>query len=102
MRPRAKSAAALLLEKLPGNPVVSVKSAARLTGRSYEAARLAVARLVKDGVLSQSSRNRKSGLYIAKDIFDAFTSCERSLLVLGGDTSVEKPWRSVPLRPARS
>lgn len=100
LRPRAKSAADILLRKLPGNPVVSVASAARLTGRSREASRLAIASLVESGILVQSSKNRKSGLYSAREVLDAFTLYERSLSVPGGDTMVEKPVRPVPQRPA--
>lgn len=99
LRPREKSAADILLKKLPGNPVVSVASVARLTGRSREASRLAIASLVKSGILVQSSKNRRSGLYSAREVLDAFTSYERALSVPSGDTSLEKPARPVPQRP---
>lgn len=50
VRPRANSAAALLLDVLPSTLVVSVESVARLTGRSREAARLTIATLVDTGI----------------------------------------------------
>lgn len=98
VRPRANSAAALLLPKLLDNPVVSIASAARLTGRSYEAARGAVASLVAAGILRQNARNRKSDLYVAYDIVEAFTGYERSLATAGGDTAIERPAYPVPQR----
>lgn len=98
VRPRASSAADRLLRVLPGNPVVSIASAARLTGRSLEAARLAIASLVEAGVLSQNARNRKSNLYTADDVLNEFCALERALGTPGGDTSVAKPVRAVPQR----
>ena len=95
---RAGSAASLLIDVLPSNPVVSVSSAARLTGRSTEAARQAIHTLCERGILVQRSKNRKSGLYAAVDALDAFTSYERALATLSGDTSAEKPRRHVPQR----
>ncbi|MBM6676064.1 Fic family protein [Olsenella uli] len=100
VRPRGNSAADLLLSALPSSPVISIESGARLTGRSREAVRQAVATLVDAGVLYQSAKNRKSNIYAARDILDAFTAYERALAVPGGDTAVEKSARHVPQRPA--
>ena len=101
VRPRANSAADLLLDVLPSSPVISIESGTRLTGRSREAVRHAVATLVDAGVLYQSAKNRKSNIFAARDILDAFTAYERSLAVPGGDTAVEKNARRVPQRPRR-
>lgn len=101
VRPRANSAADLLLDVLPSSPVISIESGTRLTGRSREAVRQAVATLVDAGVLYQSAKNRKSNIFAARDILDAFTAYERSLAVPGGDTAVEKNARRVPQRPRR-
>lgn len=101
LRPRANSAASLLIDALPSTPVVSVESAARLTGRSREAARQAIAALEGAGVLYQSAKNRKSNIYAARDILDAFTSYERALAAPGGNTAVERPVRPVPQRVPR-
>lgn len=60
VRPRRGSAAERLLDVLPGTPVVSIQSAARLTGRSREAARNAIQTLVDNGVLVQNARNKKA------------------------------------------
>ena len=95
---RANSALDLLLDVLPGNPVVSVGTAASLTGRSEEAARLAIKTLCERGILVQNARNRKSSLYVAEEAIAAFTAYERSLATVGGDTSLEKPARPAPQR----
>lgn len=96
VQPRAKSAAAQLLDLLPGNPVVSIESVARLTGKSYPAARGAVRALEEAGVLRQSSKNRKSGLYVADDVLDEFTRYERAMATVAGDTRLERPVRHRP------
>ncbi len=98
LRPRAGSATELLLDALPGNPVVSIESVKRLTERSYPAARGAVRALEEAGILVQSSKNRKSGLYVAMDVLDEFTRYERSLATVSGDTRSERPKRNVPQR----
>lgn len=97
---RKNSAAALLIEHLPASPVVSIESAARLIGRSYQAARLAVNDLVAAGILYQNAKNRKSGIYAAREILEAFTRYERALATTSGDTAIEKPVRPTPQRAA--
>lgn len=98
---RRNSAAARLIEALPGSPVVSVASAAELIGRSVEAVRLAIQDLCEKGVLVQNAKNRKSNIYVARDILDAFTAYERALATPGGDTAAGKPARPVPQRVPR-
>jgi Fic family protein len=102
VHPRAHSAASRLLPRLLDNPVVSVKSAARLTGRSDEAARQALLSLRDAGILQQNAHNRKSNLFVATDVLDAFTIYERQLASPIGDTSIEKPARPAPQPPRRS
>ena len=98
---RKGSSASLLIGKLLGNPVVSVASAARLTGRSQEAARLAIHSLEGAGILVQNAKNRKSGIYVAREVVDAFTEYERALATPGGDTAAAQPVRPVPPRVLR-
>ena len=97
--PRKGSTVELLLEKLTEMPVVSIPSAVRMTGRSHEAVRLAIARLSDAGVLKQNDKNRKSNIYVAHEDVDAFTRYERSLAVPSDGTAVEKPQRPVSQRP---
>ncbi len=101
MHPRSGSAADILLGKLIDEPVVSIKSAARLCGRSAEAARSALVALSNAGVLVQNARNRKSNLFVASEVVDAFTYYERALATSSGDTAVERPAKPVPQRPKR-
>lgn len=95
---RAGSAGSQLLDILLGTPAISIKTAQELTGKSYPSARLAVNELVERGVLKQNSKNRKSGIYVAGDIVEAFNAYERSLATVSGDTLTEKPKRPVPQR----
>lgn len=96
--PRTNSAADRLLKTLPGNPVVSVASAARLCERSTEAARNAILALAGAGILHQTSKNRKSNIYCADEILSEFTALERALATPGGDTAVARPSRATPQR----
>ncbi len=98
VRPRSGSAAERLLLVLPGNPVVSVASAARLCDRSKEAVRNAIPALMEAGVLHQTSKNRKSNIYCADEVLFEFTALERALGTPGGDTAVAHPARAVPQR----
>lgn len=98
VRPRKNSTADLLLDILPGNPMVTQKSARRLTGRSDEACRLALQMLLQRGVLSQNSRNKKSGIFTADEVLDEFTALERALATPGADTSAASPSVPVPQR----
>ena len=98
---RKNSAADVLVEVLPGSPVVSVLSAARLTGRSTQAVRLALKQLEEMGILVQNAKNRKSNIYVAQEALDAFTAYERALATPGGDTSSARPARPVPQRVPR-
>lgn len=99
---RANSAGSQLIDILLGTPAISVKTAQEMTGKSYPAARSAVNALVDAGVLRQSSKNRKSGIYVAEDVVNAFAAYERSLATVSGDTRAEKPRRPVPQRRARA
>lgn len=64
-----------------------------------EAARNAVNSLVKAGVLSQNARNRKSNIYTAEDVLDAFTLFERAAVTRDHNTARANPARPAPLNP---
>lgn len=98
---REGSTAIQLLDILLGTPVISIKTAQDLTGKSYPAARTAVSDLVTAGILKQNAKNRKSGIYVASDVIEAFNAYERSLATLSGDTATEKPKRPVPQRQTK-
>ncbi len=103
-RIRAKSATDLLIDALPGSPVLTVQSGAALIGRSEQAVNEAISRMVEARVLAQISVGRRNRAFEAPELIDAFTRLERQLESPRGDTNFSKPTRSVPRRrrPAAS
>ena len=69
-----------------------------LTGRTFQAANLAISRLVEAGVLVQVNVGRRNRAFEAPELIDAFTSLERQLASPGGNTRVSGPVRQVPER----
>jgi hypothetical protein len=79
-RVRAKSAADLLINALPGAPVVTVASAASLIGRTTQATNEAFKALRAAGVITQVNVGRhRNRAFEATAIVDAFTTFERGL-----------------------
>ena len=76
-RVRANSAVDLLIDALPGAPVITVSSAAALIGRSEQAVNEAIPRLVDAGVVTQTTIGRRNRAFEAADLIDAFTDLER-------------------------
>jgi Fic family protein len=97
-RLRRDSAAALLLDALPGAPIVTVHSAAALTGRSEQAVNAAIPGLLKAQILRQTTVGRRNRAFEAPEMIDAFTDLERRLASPGGDTRYSPPSRAVPRR----
>lgn len=98
---RRGSALDLLLDVLPGVPLVTVESAARLTDRSDVAAGSAVNRLAEAGILIQRNIGRQRyRIFEAPEVLELFTSLERALASPTGDTATDPPVRPVPNRPA--
>ena len=97
-RVRAGSALALLIDALPGAPVVTVQSAASLIGRSEQAVNEAIPRLVDAGILRQTTVGRRNRAFEATELIDAFTDLERRLASPAGDTKSSAPARAVPRR----
>ena len=93
-RLRSDAATALLLDALPGAPIVTVQSAATLTGRSEQAVNAAIPRLLEAKILRQTTVGRRNRAFEAPELIDAFTDLERRLASPEGDT------RNVP--PARA
>ena len=96
--PRRDSAVCRLIEAMPSALVLTVATAAQLTGRSYQAANEAVARLVAVGVLAPVTVGRRNRAFEATELVDAFTLLERQLASPAGDTRVAAPVRRVPRR----
>lgn len=98
-RIRANSATDLLLQRLPGAPVLTAESAATLLDRTFKPANDAIKRLVDADVLRQITIGRRNRAYEAPDIIQAFTDLERQLASPAGDTLTSRPARVVPRRP---
>jgi Fic family protein len=98
-RVRANSAVELLLDRLPGVPVITVDSAARLIERSEMRTGEAINRLEAAGVLRQRNVGRQRyRVFEAADVVDLFTGLERALASTTGDTATAPPTRRVPRR----
>jgi Fic family protein len=95
-RVRANSAVDLLLRRLPGAPILTVRSAAELIGRSTQATNEAIARLTEADVLSQTTVGRRNRAFESPEMIRAFTALERQLASPAGDTRAEPPTRRVP------
>ena len=97
-KPRRDSAVQRLIRALPAAPVLTVATAAELTGRSFQAASQAVDRLVEAGVLVQVNVGRRNRAFEAPELIDLFTALERQLASPAGDTLIAEPVRRVPER----
>jgi Fic family protein len=95
---RSGSAGDLLIEALPGAPVLTVQSAALLIARSEQAVNEAIPRLIDAGILRQTTVGRRNRAFEAPELIDAFTDLERRLASPKGDTKFSKPTRTVPRR----
>ena len=95
---RTGSATDLLLRSLIGAPVITVKSAAEMIGRSFPQTNGAIDRLVSADILRQVNVGKRNRAFEAPAILDAFTSLERQLASPGGDTRTSRPSRPVPRR----
>ena len=97
-RVRRNSAADLLIESLPGAPIVTVNIAAQLIGRSFERTNEAIARMEAAGVVQAVSVGRRNRAFEARAIIDAFADLERQLASTSGDTLSSPPKRPAPRR----
>jgi Fic family protein len=78
-RPREGSGAQSLIELLPSQPIVDVKTATRLLGGSEERARLSILRLERAGVLRQATVGRRNRAWECVGLFDLLDRFERDL-----------------------
>jgi Fic family protein len=96
-RVRAGSAVELLLDLLPGVPLVTVESAAHLIGRSKMRTGDAINRLESAGILRQRNIGRQRyRVFESVDVIDLFTGLERALASPTGNTAGAPPVRRVP------
>lgn len=71
---RADATALMLIRLLPGAPVLTATSAARLTGRSYQSVNEGLDRLVAAGVLRKFTAGARNRAFEAPELIDAFTA----------------------------
>ena len=77
---RAKSTLDMLLRLLPGTPLLTAQSAARLTGRSQVATNRAIARLLEAGILIQKNIGKQRyRIFESPAVLNLFSSLEQSL-----------------------
>jgi len=97
-RIRAGSAVALLVERLPGAPIITANTAAELIDRSYQQTNEAIRRLEGAGILTMTTVGRRNRAFEARAILDAFNDLERQLASPEGSTRASSPNRRVPAR----
>lgn len=95
---RADSGVDRLLRVLPSAAVVTVATAAQLIGRTDEAARLAVERLVAAGILRPLRQTQRYRAFEAVGVLQVVTDFERALASPTGDTRSAAPARLAPAR----
>jgi Fic family protein len=77
--PRKGSGTLRLIELLPSQPIVDVKTAAKLLGGTQERARVAILRLEHAGVLQQTTVGRRNRAWECVGLFDLLDQFEREL-----------------------
>lgn len=93
---RRGSTVDLLIDALPGAPVVTVNSAAQLVDRSFKAANLAIRELCNAGVLRQVHLGKRNRAFEAVELIETFNALERQLASPDADTHTSPPSRAVP------
>ncbi len=94
--PRADSATSRILATLQEHPVLTTASAMRLFEVSRPAAVTALDELAAAGVLVKRRLDRRTGGYLAMDVFAVITTAERQLASTRWDTGTGKPARPTP------
>jgi len=77
--PRRNSGPLRLIELLPTQPIINVKTAAQLLSGSEERARLTIQRLEQAGVLRQTAVGRRNRAWECVGLFDQLDRFEREL-----------------------
>jgi Fic family protein len=98
---RRGSAADLLVNALPGAPIVTVNGASDLIGRTFQATNQAISRFVETGILRQVNVGRRNRAFEAPELIRQFTDLERRLASPAGNTRSSAPSRRVPHRASR-
>lgn len=97
--PRADSAVALLLERLPEAPVVTATTLAEILSISFPAANAALDELRRAGIVTAKSIERGATAYIAREVVDLIAWSERALASTQFETRQAPPRSGVPAPP---
>jgi Fic family protein len=92
---RRDAAAAQLIDELPRQPVVDLKTAAATLGGSDERVRVALNTLERAGVLTQITNRRRNRVWEAPDLYEVLDGFERDLAT---PEDASDPTRPVPDR----
>ncbi len=95
---RRNSSLDLLIEVLPGIPLLTVGSAAGFINRSFQTTNEAIDKMVEAGILTQINLGRRNRAFEAREVVSAFNQLERRLASPEGDTNVSEPVRTAPSR----
>ncbi|MFC0673690.1 Fic family protein [Brachybacterium hainanense] len=98
---RRDSALSMILDALPGTPVLTTATVTRMHGVNTTAAQNALQQLTDYGLLETLSIGRNRRAYVSLDVLDLITMGERAMASKDFDTAVSLPSRPVPVRPAR-
>jgi Fic family protein len=79
VRPRAKSAAALLLYELLDHPVISAAEAEALVGGAASGVYAAIDRLVEVGILHPVTERKRDRVWVATDVVDELDDLARRI-----------------------
>jgi len=97
---RRGSAVDLLINALPGAPIVAANGAADLISRTFQATNQAIARLAEVSIVKQVNVGRRNRAFEAPELIRQFTDLERRLASPTGNTRSSEPSRRVPARRA--
>ena len=98
---RRNSTTDLLIDLLPGTPIVTVTGAASLLKRSFPATNKAFDQLLEAGVLHKITVGKRNRAFEATAVISAFSDLERQLASPEGDTLSSPPARPIPARSDR-
>ena len=96
---RSDSAVTQILADLPGAPVLTATTVARIYGTSENAALRALGELETAGILVTRSTGTRARAFVSSEILDLVTTTERTLASTRFDTRASPPNRAVPARP---
>ena len=96
---RSDSAVTVILDDLPGTPVLTSATVARIHDVSPQAAATALESLRSAGILDTAPIGKGRRAYVSADLLHLISTAERTLASTRFDTRLSPPNRPVPMRP---